>query len=250
MAGSLFSKIKKIPRKLEAKSRFRRDKKEYSRLNKRESFRVDPHFLYPCLNDWYESAGKIDSYFWQDLWASKLIYKNNPEKHYDIGSRVTTFIAPLLAFRDEVYLIDVRPLDISVPGLHFIQADATMLEGIEDDSLESLSALCSLEHFGLGRYGDPIDPESFFKAMSSIARVMKPGGLCYIAVPIGYEHVEYNAHRVFYAQTVVDAAKPLVLKSFSVTIGDGIEENVDLHKYDNDKESRGERFGLFLFTKE
>ncbi len=98
--------------------------------------------------------------------------------HLDVGSRLDGFIAHLLAFM-EVEVIDIRPLNINVPGLRFTLGDATVLER-KSDSVESLSSLHAVEHFGLGRYGDSIDPEACFKAMRSFARVLKPGGVLYL----------------------------------------------------------------------
>ena len=184
------------------------------------------------------------------MWASKLVKENNPCKHYDIGSRIDGFIGHLISFRDNVVLIDVRPLTTKIPGVTFIQSDATNLDGIEDASVESISALCSLEHFGLGRYGDPIDPDASFKAMHSIVRVLSRGGHAYISVPIGYERLEFNAHRIFNASTIVQSFAPLKLVEYSVINADGIEKDVPINKYDDDLHNRNGRFGLFHFVKE
>lgn len=117
--------------------------------------------------------------------AKKIIHKQ-PNEHYDIGSRVDGFIAHLLSGLDaKITIIDIRPLSIQVPNLKFIQANATNLDGIEDNSIESLSSLHAVEHFGLGRYGDPIDPDACFKAMESLQRVVKQNGILYFSVPIG-----------------------------------------------------------------
>lgn len=110
-------------------------------------------------------------YLIQDLWAAAKIFEDGYNgKHYDIGSRVDGFITHLLAFGKKVVLVDIRPLPYYIKNLSFIQADATDLSEFEDNSIFSMSALCSLEHFGLGRYGDPIDPNACFKAIKAIQR--------------------------------------------------------------------------------
>ncbi len=48
--------------------------------------------------------------------------------------------------------------------------DATELKQFSDECIESLSALYSLDLFGLGRYGDPMDPESCFKCFECIQK--------------------------------------------------------------------------------
>lgn len=172
--------------------------------------------LYPCLNDWNESAANLNYYFWQDLWAAKKIFSAAPERHFDIGSRVDGFIAHVLSFMP-VTMIDIRPLPWKIEGLDFIQADATTLEGIEDNSILSLSSLCAIEHFGLGRYGDPLSPDAWVDAMRSLSRVLAVGGHLYLAVPIGSKNeVVFNAHRIFSPETVLNVMKPLSLDDFSV----------------------------------
>ena len=230
---------------------YRRNLKKYQSENQNKNFDYQRKYKNPQLLDRYMSAGNLTQYFWQDLWAAQLISKNSPKKHFDIGSRIDGFIAHLASFRDNITLIDIRPLDKKIPNVDFHQDDATNLKNIKSNSIESLSALCSLEHFGLGRYGDPIDPDACFKAFKSIQRVIKKDGCIYIAVPIGSEHLEFDAHRVFYASTIVDNFDEMELVEFSVINPDctGIEYNVDIHKYDDDSQKGGFRFGLFYFKK-
>ena len=229
--------------------RIREQGKLFSTLNGRPDFNFNPQLEYIISTDRYNDAGMITSYFWQDLWAARHIFKMRPKMHYDIGSRVDGFITHLLSFKQKVTQIDIRPLAVEVDGYGFIQSDATHLDGIDDDSIDSLSALCSLEHFGLGRYGDEIDPEACFKAFDSIQRVVRSGGYVYISVPIGREHLEFNAHRVFAPQTILNAFGMMDLLEFSSCYGADMDVNIDIHKYDNWDEYGGERYGLFLLRK-
>jgi hypothetical protein len=225
------------------------DAEEYSRLNQRKNFEINKQYMWPVIKDKYAYAGTVNNYFWQDLWAARLVCKTNIKKHFDIGSCVAGFIAHLLSAGIDVTMIDVREFPTDIEGLHTIVDDATSLKQIPDDSIESLSALCSLEHFGLGRYGDPIDPEACFKCFGNIQRKLKKGGRLYISLPIGKERVEFNAHRVFFASTVIDCFSSLRLMEFSCATEDKIEYNVDIHKYDNDSHNGEYRYGLFLFEK-
>lgn len=235
---------------IRGKKAYKRDYDTYVRLNKgKGQFQIDKAFLCPQLKDRYSRAGGTGQYFWQDLWAARLIAKNNPERHYDIGSRIDGFIGHLASFRENIFLIDIRPFADPIPGVSFQQADATNLDGIPDESIESISALCSLEHFGLGRYGDPIDPDGWIKALKSIERVLSPNGHAYISVPIGYEHLQFNSDRVFYAETIIDALPSLKLVEFSTTYGKEIEYDTPIHKYDDERDNWGERYGLFHFMK-
>lgn len=155
---------------------FDRDKEEYKKLNLRKNFQVNENDLWPVIAEKYAPAGTVDNYFWQDLWAAKHICKSGLKKHIDIGSRIDGFISHLLVADIEVTMIDVRDFPDRIDNLHTIIDDATYLHNIEENSIDSISALCSLEHFGLGRYGDPINPEACFICFEQIQKKMKKGG--------------------------------------------------------------------------
>ena len=72
------------------------------------------------------------------------------------------------------------------------------------ETTDSLSCLHTIEHFGLGRYGDPINPDGHLRGLEQLKRMVIPGGIFYLSNPIGPERVEFNAHRVFAPQTVID----------------------------------------------
>lgn len=188
--------------------------------------------------------------------ASEII-KNKPQNHIDIGSRVDGFISHLLAGGIETSIIDIRPLKINnigfgVPKLHFIQADATNLENIDDNSINSLSSLHAVEHFGLGRYGDEVDPEAHFKAMHSLERVLAIGGTLYFSVPVSkQDKLCFNAHRIFAPLTIVNAMSKLDLVNMFLIHASKInvytKEEVFAQRY---MENIGEYdCGIFIFGK-
>lgn len=243
--------IKQFARKMLYGRQFNKDKIDYIKQNHRKTFDYVKKYEYPCYMDRYQEAGYLGAYFWQDLWAARHLYEDKPDVHYDIGSRIDGFIGHICCFIKKVILIDVRPLEKEIPNVTYICMDATKLEKFQDESIDSISSLCALEHFGLGRYGDAINPEGCFEAFSAIQRVLKPGARAYIAVPIGKEHLEFNAHRIFYAQTIVDCFSDMKLLEFSTVhnLEDYIEYHVDIHKYDQEEDNGGMRFGLFAFEK-
>lgn len=228
---------------------FEEDIKTYQEKNKRENFSIKKQYIWPIIKDKYAMAGTINNYFWQDLWAARLIYKTELKSHFDIGSRIDGFIAHLLAMDIDVTLIDIREFPGEVENLHTIVDDATLLKQISDNSIESFSALCSLEHFGLGRYGDPIDPEACFRCFKEIQKKLKRGGHLYISLPIGAERVEFNAHRIFYPSTIIKEFDSMELEELSCTAEGKIEYNIDIHKYDKDIHNGDYRYGLFHFRK-
>ena len=121
-----------------------------------------------------------------------------------------------------------------------------MLPMFAHDSLESVSSLHACEHFGLGRYGDPVNPDGHVMFMKSLARVLKPGGRLYFSVPSGIERLYFNSHRVISPRTVLQAFSGLELVSFSCVkdddrfYGDCAPETVANEEYG---------CGLYEFTK-
>jgi len=208
--------------------------------------------LLPCLYDWYEEGGTTSSeYFWQDLLVARSIFEAKPERHVDIGSRVDGFVAHVACFR-EIEVFDVRPVTAEVPGVKFRQADLmkplTDLEGYCD----SLSCLHALEHFGLGRYGDPINPNGFEQGFGNMARLLRNQGVFYLSVPVGFDRVEFNAHRVFDPRIIVDLARvnSLRLTALTVVSAGGYVECVGAEDIElSGLASQRYALGMFTFVK-
>ena len=202
--------------------------------------------FYPIYFDRFAEAGIVPKhYFFQDIWASRIIFELGVKKHYDVGSRLDGFISHCLSFC-EVTMLDVRPLPITVSGLTFLQTDCTKMTKLKSGSLSSISSLHAIEHFGLGRYGAPIDPDGYRKAISEIQRVVKSNGDIIFACPIGRERLEFNAHRVFNPKSIMTLFKQCKLIEFSaVDDNNRFINNADIKAFDKAEFS----CGLFHFKK-
>lgn len=213
----------------------------------RSGFEITWRDSFPCFLDRYEAAGTVPKhYFWQDLWAARKVYESKAPMHYDIGSRLDGFIAHCLPFC-EVVMLDIRPLPIEIDNLAFKQTNCMNMESIPSDSIQSLSSLHAIEHFGLGRYGDPIDPDGHKKAILEIKRVVAVNGMVILSVPVGLQRLEFNGHRVFDPLTIISMFDGFELLEFSVVD--------DLHAFHPDVDPGGYRnlnygCGLFLFKKQ
>lgn len=202
--------------------------------------------LYPIYFDRYQEAGEVPKhYFYQDLWAAKKIYKSKIDIHYDIGSRLDSFISHCLVFC-KVVMLDVRPLKSYVPNLKFVQADCMNMDNIKTESIQSISALHAIEHFGLGRYSDPIDPLGYKKAIDEIKRVTKVRGNIYFSTPIGKQRIQFNAHRVFNPKYIIELFSGCELIEFSaVDDNNTFIERTDPKRFINSNYS----CGLYHFRK-
>lgn len=173
--------------------------REYKELKKQKAactqFKLSPS--YPCLQDKNSESGVASGhYFHQDLLVAQSIFEANPKKHVDVGSRVDGFVAHVASFRP-IEVFDIRLLKSDIHNISFKQGDVMDSSKIDSGCCDSLSCLHALEHFGLGRYGDPIDINGHLKGFQTLGKMLKPEGTLYLSVPIGPQRIEFNAHRVF-----------------------------------------------------
>jgi hypothetical protein len=167
-----------------------RQRKAYERLS---GERLSRSLDNPQLHDRTSTSEFDPHYTHQDAWAAREVFARRPERHVDVGSRIS-FVVGLTAFV-QVMFVDLRPLEADIPGLES-RAGSVLDLPFSDASVESLSCLHVAEHIGLGRYGDPLDPEGTAKAARELERVVRPGGALYFSLPVGEPRTEFNAHRV------------------------------------------------------
>ncbi len=204
---------------------------------------------YPILTDYDVAAGASSGhYFHQDLLVASFIHNNNPARHIDIGSRIDGFVAHVACFR-RIEVMDVRALnDFGHPNISFIRADLMDGEGVQSDMTDSVSCLHAIEHFGLGRYGEPLDPLGHLKGFSNIIRMLKPGGTLYISFPIGRSNeVHFNAHRVFLPSDIL--AWPLDGSRLKLERFDFVDDEGNLHtNVDIGAVGRDVSYGCGIYT--
>jgi len=182
----------------------------YSRLPSSEPI----HLLhtYPQLHD-RRATSVIDShYFYVNGWAMRRVAATTSKFHVDIASQ--TIFANLLGALVPVVFLDYRPLLGGLSNLQSMGGNILQLP-FADGSISSLSCLHVVEHIGLGRYGDPLDPVGTKKAVKELVRVLAPDGNLYLATPIGHPRLCFNAHRIHTAAQICQMAEELNLVEFS-----------------------------------
>ena len=220
-------------------------------LRYRTSFTM-PFECVPCLHDRNREAGATKGeYFWQDLLVARMIFSARPERHVDIGSRIDGFVAHVASFR-EIEVFDIRPITTKIPGVIFRQANLMNPTAAIIDYCDSVSCLHALEHFGLGRYGDPIDSKGYESGIFNIARILRTDGMLYLSVPVGTERVEFNAQHVFNPSAIVEVASRnrLALQAFLLFSPDDGWFETDASP--ESLEAAGRKrysLGVFLFVK-
>jgi hypothetical protein len=195
--------------------------------------------IYPQLKDKTTNQTLDPIYYLQDIWMVQHVLDKKPKVHIDVGSSVKTI--SILAQSVPTTYVDIRPLTLSLPNV--TSAKGTIIQlPFETNCVQSISAVCVIEHIGLGRYGDPLDPKGTIKAAKELARVVKKGGYVYITVPVDKKNQTcFNAHRTFTRQGVLDLFPTLKLVEERYIYGQRYEQQY--------VPSKGFGTGLFVFTK-
>ena len=65
------------------------------------------------------------------------------------------------------------------------------------DTYDCIVTYSSIEHSGLGRYGDPLDPDGDIKTMKAIRDNLKSNGILIWGAPVGHDALVWNVHRIY-----------------------------------------------------
>jgi len=128
--------------------------------------------------------------------AAYHINRLNPQDILDIGSYRHFILGMLSHFK--VTTIDVRDRKPFSDNEVVVTCDAKNLD-LLDDSFDVVMSLCTLEHLGLGRYGDEFDVAADRKAFAEMVRVLRPGGHLVFTTTItrAQPSIAFNAHRIY-----------------------------------------------------
>jgi SAM-dependent methyltransferase len=181
-------------------------------------FKLEWRDRYPCLDE-NTNATMFDAhYIYHPAWAARIVRQIKPTLHVDISSSLS-FCSLLSAFIP-VNFYDYRPVELNLSDLRSQQADLIHLP-FESESIESLSCMHVVEHIGLGRYGDSLDPEGDLKAIAELKRVLKPGGSLLFVTPVGQPHITFNAHRIYSYNQIISYFIGLDIKQFALVDDNG-----------------------------
>ena len=175
---------------------------------------------FPFLNDKTATTEFDTHYIYNPAWAARIIRDIAPAIHVDIGSTLH-FCSVLSAFIPTKFY-DYRPANLALSQLSSGAADLRHLT-FKDDEIDSLSCMHTVEHIGLGRYGDPLDPRGDIKAMKELQRVVQPGGSLLLVTPVGKPKIAFNAHRIYSYELVAENFDSMEVEEFSLIPDNAIE---------------------------
>jgi hypothetical protein len=200
----------------------------------------------PCLTDKTSITVFDAHYTYHPAWAARILSQTKPEMHIDISSilHFSTIISAFIPIK----FYDYRPAQLNLNNISSDFADLTDLS-FESNSINSLSCMHTVEHIGLGRYGDPIDYDGDLKAIDELKRVVSINGNLLFVVPIGKPVIVFNAHRIYSYDQIINYFSGFQLKNFSLIPDNAINEGIidNASKELADKQNYG--CGCFWFQK-
>ena len=213
------------------------------------NFLIEKNKKYYYLNEATVDTDFDRHYVYHPAWASRKLKENDIGNHVDISS--TLHFCSIISAFIKVNFFDYRPANLKLSNLTCDSQDLTKLT-FESSSIHSLSCMHTIEHVGLGRYGDPIDYYGDIKAIDELCRVLSVNGILLIVVPVGKQNkICFNAHRIYEPNQFSEEfiKRGLELKEFTLIP----ERPEDGHLVENPDASLMDKqeyaCGCFMFTK-
>jgi hypothetical protein len=185
-------------------------------------------------------------YIYHTAWAARKVREIGAPIHTDISSSL--YFSSIVSAFVLVTFYDFRPAKLNLSNLESHANDLSKLT-LLSNSIASVSCMHTVEHVGLGRYGDPIDPEGDVQAALELQRVVQKGGSLLFVVPIGEPKIQFNAHRIYSYQMIIDMFPHMELKEFSLIPDNALDVGMiyNATKEQSDKQLYG--CGCFWFIK-
>ncbi|MDR0305570.1 MAG: DUF268 domain-containing protein [Chitinispirillales bacterium] len=109
---------------------------------------------------------------------------------------------------EHVYVVDYNKPVCEHERITVMNHEELVKSGIKTDIAISFS---SFEHDGLGRYGDPLNPNGDLRAMQVAGNLLKDDGYLWLGVPQGEDCLVWNAHRIYGGKRL-----PLLLEGWNI----------------------------------
>lgn len=222
-------------------------KRSIQHENAGDRFSISSLDFYPCIKDKTVTTGFDRHYVFHTAWAARKVKEINPKKHVDISSSL--YFSTIVSAFVPVDFYDYRPAKLNLSNLDSREGNLMSLP-FQDNTVESISCMHTIEHIGLGRYGDPIDPLGDVKAIKELIRVTAPGGSLLFVTPLGSKpKIEFNAHRIYTYTQILEYFKDLTLVEFSYIPEDGTRGGILSPATASDIQNDSYGCGCFWFKK-
>lgn len=187
------------------------------------------------LSDLLKKTGiRIPEFFWKEelvrylteqkterLVEIPIIFNYMPKtksKILDVGCRYSLLPIQLASLGHEMYGIDVLDYKRKHPNLKFYKGDI-MHAPFKDNFFDLVISLSTLEHVGLGAYGDPVENNGDIKAVREIYRILRKDGKFLLTIPFG-KPKNASWYRVYNRKSLKNLLGKFKIKSFKVYFND------------------------------
>lgn len=138
--------------------------------------------------------GQTDTWLYQALDVFQIFNKNVAL----IGSTYPWYEALLMTrCPKSITIIEYSDRKLDGVGLNYIKPHEVDEWVEKNGKFDAVFSISSYEHDGLGRYGDPLDPNGDLKAMKQLKKYLQKDGVLFLSVPIGKDKLYFNLHRVY-----------------------------------------------------
>ena len=114
-----------------------------------------------------------------------------------VGSETPWIEAMLLNMSNKVTTIEYNVPDGNFENIQLQCKDYFNHFEKNKEIYDAIITFSSIEHSGLGRYGDPLDPNGDIKTMNNIYNNLIDNGLVIWGAPVGKDVLSWNAHRIY-----------------------------------------------------
>ena len=115
------------------------------------------------------------------------VLRNIPSKNVkilDVGCRYSLLPIQLASLGNEVYGIDIYPYKRRHPNFHFTKLDILKAK-FKRSFFDVVISLSTIEHIGLGFFGEKVDLDGDRKAIKKINFLLKRRGILLLTAPFG-----------------------------------------------------------------
>lgn len=123
------------------------------------------------------------------------LYESTEVSILDVGAAESLLSYELATLNYSVTAIDIRPIAVSHPNLKFVKSDICK-PVLPPNSFDCVIALSTLEHIGLGWYGDEVAENYDVEAVKEINGLLKSEGYFILTVPYGKKALT-PVHRIY-----------------------------------------------------
>lgn len=137
-----------------------------------------------------------------------LVLRAIPEKKsriLDVGCRYSILPIQLASLGYEVHGIDINTYNKRHPNFIFCRGDI-LKPNYKASSFDVVISLSTLEHIGLGRYGDQINERGDIQTVEQIYKLLKPQGIFILSVPFG-KATDTKWYRVYDCKRIKDLVR-------------------------------------------